>query len=127
MSLRFRKHYTIEEARALLPNIREWLSRLQQLRRRLSNLDARLGQLIEGGNDVGGPSVHEMVRLLAELNEVLQRFRSRDIQIKDLDRGLLDFPSIMNGREVFLCWEQDEENIEFWHELDTGYAGREKL
>jgi hypothetical protein len=65
--------------------------------------------------------------LLAELNEVLQRFRSRDIQIKDLDRGLLDFPSIMNGREVFLCWEQDEENIEFWHELDTGYAGREKL
>lgn len=127
MSLRFRKHYTVEEARALLPDVRGWLTRLQQLRRRLTNLDARLSQLIEGGNDVGGPSVHDMVRLLAELNEVLQQFRSRDIQIKDLDRGLLDFPSIMNGREVFLCWEQDEDDIEFWHDLDTGYAGREKL
>ena len=51
----------------------------------------------------------------------------REIQIKDFDRGLIDFPAILAGREVFLCWEQDEEDIEFWHDLNSGYAGRERL
>ena len=43
------------------------------------------------------------------------------------ERGLVDFPAILAGREVFLCWEQDEEDIEFWHDLASGYAGRERL
>jgi hypothetical protein len=42
-------------------------------------------------------------------------------------RGLVDFPAIMGGKEVFLCWESDEDDIEFWHDLETGYGGREKL
>jgi hypothetical protein len=49
------------------------------------------------------------------------------IQAKDLDRGLVDFPSIRNGREVFLCWELEEDDIEFWHDIEAGYAGRERL
>ena len=58
---------------------------------------------------------------------MLQEFQRREIQVKDLQRGLVDFPAMLEGREVFLCWEQDEEDIEFWHELDGGYAGRERL
>ncbi|MFO1512143.1 MAG: DUF2203 family protein [Verrucomicrobiota bacterium] len=54
-------------------------------------------------------------------------FNAADIQIKDLERGLLDFPAIIGGKEVFLCWEQDEDAVEFWHDLDTGYSGRERL
>jgi hypothetical protein len=57
----------------------------------------------------------------------LQEFRRRQIQVKDLRRGLLDFPALRDGREVFLCWEKDEEDIEFWHDLETGYGGRERL
>ena len=49
------------------------------------------------------------------------------VQVKDFDRGLLDFPHILDGREVFLCWELDEDDIEFWHDIDAGYAGRERL
>jgi hypothetical protein len=127
MKRRFRKHYTIAEARALLPTIREWLKEAQQARRRLESSDSRLTQILEGGHDAGGELVHDMVRLLAKMNSVLKEFCSREIDVKDLDRGLLDFPSIMAGREVFLCWEQDEEDIEFWHDLDAGYAGRERL
>ena len=67
------------------------------------------------------------VRLLADLDGVLREFQRREIQIKDIERGLVDFPAIIGGKEVFLCWEQDEEDIEFWHELDAGYAGRERL
>jgi hypothetical protein len=61
------------------------------------------------------------------MQEVLAEFQRRRIIIKDLERGLIDFPAIMGGKEVFLCWEQDEEEIEFWHDLDIGFSGRERL
>ena len=48
-------------------------------------------------------------------------------QIKDLQRGLIDFPAIIGGREVFFCREQDEDDIEYWHDIDAGFEGREKL
>lgn len=127
MSHRFNRHYTREEARELLPSVRQWLAGLQQAKRKLRSLDERIEQVLAGGQDAGGVNVEEQVRIIASLKELLQEFASRQIQIKDVDRGLLDFPAIIEGREVFLCWEQDEEDIEFWHELDTGYAGREKL
>ena len=127
MPLRFRKHYTVEEARTLLPHIREWLRGIHQIRHRLKQLDERIGQLVLAGSDAGGDSVHNQVKLLAELQSALHEFERREIQIKDIDRGLIDFPAVVGGKEVFLCWEQDEEDIEFWHDLDTGYAGRERL
>jgi hypothetical protein len=67
------------------------------------------------------------VRTWAETKQTLAEFQKREIQVKDIDRGLIDFPAIINGKEVFLCWEQDEEDIEFWHDLESGYAGRERL
>jgi hypothetical protein len=79
------------------------------------------------GNDLGGDLVNKWVRTLAEMQESLGEFQRRDIQIKDVERGLLDFPAIIGGKEVFLCWEQDEDAVEFWHDLDTGYSGRERL
>ena len=127
MAHRFQKHYTVDEARSLLPQIRAWLGEIQELQRRLKQLDKRLGQMIEGGVDAGGESVNSQIKLLANLQRVLKEFEQREIQIKDLDRGLIDFPAIMSEREVFLCWEQDDEDIEFWHDLDSGYAGRERL
>ena len=127
MPLRFRKHYTVEEARALLPQVREWLTEIHQLRRRLKQLDDRIAHLIAGGADVGGETVHGQIKLLAALQCALREFQRREIQIKDVERGLIDFPAMVAGKEVFLCWEQDEEDIEFWHDLDSGYAGRERL
>ena len=126
MTHQFRHHYTRDEARALLPKIREWLAELQQLRQKLTQQDERIGQLLKG-NDLGGELINNWVRMLAQTKRVVEEFRSREIQVKDLERGLIDFPAIIGEREVFLCWEQDEDDIEFWHELDTGYAGRERL
>ena len=127
MAYRFAKHYTREEARALLPQVREWLKRLNQLRQDLERYDKRLGSLMSSGHDVGGDLVNTWIRTLADMQQVLAEFQRRQIQIKDLERGLLDFPAIIGGKEVFLCWEHDEDDIEFWHELDTGYSGRERL
>lgn len=127
MPFRFRQHYTIEQARALLPRIREWLAELQQIRRRLGQMDERIAHLTADGADAGGETVNTQLRLIADLQRVLREFEQRQIQIKELDRGLIDFPAIIGGKEVFLCWEQDDTDIEFWHDLDAGYAGREKL
>lgn len=127
MDYRFRIHYTRDEARELLPRIREWLERLAHLRADLTKYDRQLEAKVAPGCDLGGRLVNAWVRKLTELKEVLWEFYRREIQIKDLDRGLIDFPSILSGREVFLCWEQGEDDIEFWHDLDAGYAGRERL
>ncbi|MGD0814902.1 MAG: DUF2203 domain-containing protein [Verrucomicrobiota bacterium] len=127
MASHFSIHYTLEEARALLPTVRGWLDELGRRQELLKTLDKRVGQLISSGDDAGGPSVNQLARTLAECKAVLQRFHAREIQIKDLNRGLLDFPSWRDGREVFLCWEKEEDDIEYWHDLDSGYASRERL
>jgi len=127
MAYRFQKHYTREEARGLLGQIRQWLKKAADLRRQLQRSESRMVGLMAPGCDLGGELVNRWVRTMADLDAVLREFQRREIQIKDLDRGLLDFPAIVDGHEVFLCWEQDEEDIEFWHELDAGYAGRERL
>lgn len=127
MAYRFSKHYTRDEARALLPQVREWLDRLEQLREQLLLDDQRLQGLLQPGADTGGELVNNWARDLAGIQNVLLEFDRREILIKDPDRGLLDFPAIIAGREVFLCWEKDEDDIEFWHDIDAGYAGRERL
>jgi len=127
MERRFDKHYTREEARALLPQVRQWLERLNRLRRDLERFDKRLSGLAEQGSDIGGETFNNWIRALADMQEALAEFQRRRIFIKDLERGLVDFPAIIGGREVFLCWEQDEEDVEFWHDLDTGFTGRERL
>ena len=127
MKTRFHKHYTREEARQLLPQIANWLIQLADLRDRSARFDRRLETLLEGGADVGGETVNGWLRVTVSYRDTLREFEQRQLQLKDLDRGLVDFPAILRGREVFLCWEQGEEDIEYWHELDGGFAGREPL
>jgi len=127
MPHRFTKHYTRDEARALLPKIREWLSALNRLRAEVERYDKSLSGLGSEGQDTGGETVNNWIRALAGMQSLLAGFQQRQIFVKDLARGLVDFPAILGGKEVFLCWETDEEDIEFWHDLETGYSGREKL
>ncbi len=93
----------------------------------VESLFPRLEALLSKGNDVGGEIVNRWVQAIADMKQALLEFRKREIQVKDIDRGLIDFPAIIGGKEVFLCWEKDEEDIEFWHDLESGYAARERL
>jgi hypothetical protein len=127
MTHRFQKHYTREEAQKLLPQIRQWLEALDELRVELETNDRRVAGLMTSGQDMGGTLVNKSVKLLAEIQDYLRKFGEREIIIKDIERGLIDFPALIGGKEVFLCWEKDEEDIEYWHDIDSGYAGREPL
>lgn len=123
----FRKHYTREEARQLLPQIILWLDELMRLREETQRLDVEVSKALSGGEDVGGAPINDYVRGLVALKGILLCFREREIQIKDLDRGLVDFPAFIAGNEVFLCWERGEDDILYWHSLSSGYGGRERL
>ncbi len=127
MAFRYSKHYTREEARALLPQVRQWLGQLSKLQSQLQEYDRRLSEMLSHGADVGGDAVNRWIKSLESVKKVLHEFQKREIQIKDLDRGLIDFPAFVGGQEVFLCWEKDEEDIEYWHDLASGYSGRERL
>ncbi len=127
MERRFSKHYSVAEARALLPQLRVWLPRLQRLRRDLASYEQSTATRLNEGDDFGGGKVHQWIRNLSAFKELIEELNQREIQVKDLERGLVDFPAIQAGREVFLCWEFDEDDITHWHDLDTGYSGREKL
>jgi hypothetical protein len=127
MPRRFQKHYTRDEAEALLPQLRAWLADLNRLRTEVERCDQRLGGLNTEGQDTGGETVNHWIRALAAMQNILGEFQRREIFIKDLARGLVDFPALIGGKEVFLCWESDEDKIEFWHDLDTGFGGRERL
>jgi hypothetical protein len=124
----YQKHFTLDEARALLPTLRSLFKDAHVRRERVRRADAALGKMMQKtGDDLGGPLVNSLLLDLLQMNTQLQRIRELGIEVKDLDRGLVDFPHLRDGREVFLCWELDEDDIEFWHDLDGGYAGRERL
>jgi hypothetical protein len=61
------------------------------------------------------------------INGIIERVNKMGVEVKDVDMGLVDFRSNLNGREVYLCWKLGEEHIAFWHDLDTGYASRQPL
>ncbi len=94
----------------------------------MQELDRELGWLAHRECvDLGGEKVTQLIGAMGEINMALQSILHLEVQVKDFDRGLIDFPAIREGREVLLCWELKERDIEYWHDLETGYTGREPL
>jgi hypothetical protein len=124
MNLRYTRHYTRDEARALLPSVRAWLAKLRLLQPMLEQEERGVKRLLDQGRDLGGERVNDLMRTWLAARAVAREFEQRQLQIKNLHRGLVDFPAIVAGREVFLCWEEGEEDVEYWHDLDAGFAGR---
>ena len=103
------------------------LLRLREARDRLT--DAELHELLAAaapGNG-GGDAGRQVGEAFLQVRELLAELLQRGIVVRDVDRGLVDFPAIREDREVYLCWELGEEEIGYWHELDAGYRGREPL
>ncbi len=128
----FDKHFTVAQARATLPALRRRLLQIQNLlaeARHWQETSGAVQTIVLRGNGKGpiltgmGSPKEEAQRLIVEIAE-------DGIQIKDLERGLVDFPHFRNGdpsHEVFLCWHLGEDTIEYWHEIEDGYDGRTPL
>jgi hypothetical protein len=125
--MRHRRHYTLEEARALLPWVVERLAALRRARDELGDEETRR-PLLEGADGNGGGRAGKRVgEAFLALQAGATEFEERDIVLRDLDRGLIDFPALRDEREVYLCWIDGEDDIGFWHDLDAGFAGRRPL
>ncbi|HEX2741454.1 MAG TPA: DUF2203 domain-containing protein [Rubrobacter sp.] len=124
----FQRLFTVEEANALLPTLREILADValhrDALREKAPNMEPVLRAAIGNGGGRGGSDYGvEAYNLYLDI----ERIRELGVVLKDLDLGLLDFPHERDGRVVFLCWHPPEERIGYWHDLDAGYAGRQPL
>jgi hypothetical protein len=124
------KLFTIEEANALLPSVREILQKIQRSRRRLamyrheSKLAAQGAE--QGGGGMDGGALYAVV--LTDFTAEMSELEALGVQLKDFDRGLVDFPSLRDGRVVLLCWQLGEgDELEWWHDMEAGFGGRTPL
>lgn len=132
-----RRHFTLEEARALLPEVRtivaEQLEQRAELERRLVELGELVGEPPEDLSDKAGDSSDVLAkkRALRGLVEQYQhgwnRLESMGVVLKDARTGLVDFYSRVDGHVVFLCWQHGEPTIEHYHGLEEGFAGRKRI
>jgi hypothetical protein len=124
------KVFTIEEANALLPTVRSILPRIQRAHRRLFSYQEEAKKAADGAEQ-GGGGLADGIRYAENLIALTTRIGELDalgVQLKDFDRGLVDFPSLRDGRVVLLCWQIGEgDELEWWHDVDAGFAGRTPL
>jgi len=121
------RHYTLEEASALLPRVAALVERMRVARNRLGDREAREALSEAGPTNGGGTPGRTVSEGFVELRDSMMELRELEVVLRDLDRGLLDFPSLRDGEEVYLCWQEGEDGIGFWHEPDAGFAGRRPL
>ncbi|GBD21030.1 hypothetical protein HRbin28_01479 [bacterium HR28] len=127
-----RRYFTVEEARMLVPRLRGLLTALQAEKRELDRELAELRRLAPLAflNGHGARfQAHEMrvAELARAIREKVRQIHDLGVEVKDLDMGLVDFPSLRDGREVYLCWKVDEPTVAYWHERDAGFRGRQPL
>jgi len=121
------RHYTLEEASELLPRVVGLVERMRAARSRLGDREAREALSEAGPTNGGGSPGRTVSEGFLELRDSMIELNELEVVLRDLDRGLLDFPSLRDGHEVYLCWQEGEDAIGFWHEPDAGFGGRRPL
>ena len=121
------RHYTLEEANAALGWVQDAIATLRTAREGLSDEEAREALAEAGPQNGGGDPGRVVSEAFLQLRDALARLQEAEVVLRDLDRGLVDFPAIRDDREVYLCWVEGEDEIGYWHDLEAGFAGREPL
>lgn len=129
----FKRYYTAEEANKALPLVRMIVADAVKQIQAVETLQHRLSGVSSGKKGADDPYAEEVAQTLAELEsendrlrELLDELGKLGVELKGPD-GLCDFPSLRDGREVYLCWRLGEPSVAHWHELDAGFAGRQVL
>jgi len=125
--------FTPDEANSALEQVRPLAERMVELRARLGELEDEQREVVRivagngSGEGVGDARTPEFTKLARELQDVVEELTSIGVQLKDADAGLLDFPALREGEEVLLCWRVGEPAVEWWHGLEDGFAGRQRI
>jgi hypothetical protein len=122
-----RRHFTVAEANALLDVLRPLLIELRDAGEKLTDAEAHALLAEAAAGNGGGGAGRQVGEAFLEVRRLLLAVQESGIVVRDIGRGLIDFPSIRDGEEVYLCWELTEDRVSWWHELDAGYPGRQPL
>jgi hypothetical protein len=117
--------FTVEEANGLLPELRARLERIRAARQVVIQAGERVREAVAA--DGGGTEGSAYFEALRTLRVEVERFAEEGILLRDAERGVVDFPAEIDGREGFLCWRADEDAVSHWHPPQTGFAGRRPL
>lgn len=120
--------FTLAEAQALIPQLRSILQEINAEWRRIRKLHPEIQKArdkapYDGFSKFGVTYVESVSHLMLLIHQI----KDMGVVLKDVDQGLCDFPYIRQGRLVYLCWQLGEEAIEYWHDVEAGFAGRERL
>lgn len=126
--MRHDRHYTLEEATEARGAVAHLLATMREARTRLTDAESREALAEAGPTNGGGPPGRRVSEAFVVLRAAAAQMQAMEVVLRDLDRGLVDFPAMVEGREVYLCWvESEEDAIAYWHDLDSGFAGRQPL
>jgi hypothetical protein len=124
------KLFSVEEANALLPSVSTLVRKIQRAHARLISAQNEAKQASENA-DRGGGGISSGIAYaenLMNMTSLVGELESLGVQLKDFGRGLIDFPSLRDGKVVLLCWQLGEgDQLEWWHDVDAGFAGRTPL
>ncbi len=122
------KYFTLTEASVALEIIKPMMDEIQKIRVEILEQHPETWDAIQRSAGNGGnPTLSKLVKTFDRLDDLLHRILATGAQVKDINSGLLDFLALRNGQPVYLCWKYGEEKIEYWHELDAGFAGRRPI
>jgi hypothetical protein len=124
------KLFTVDEANSLLPSVRAIVKSIQKSHRRVTTFQTAAKHAAQGAESGGGGMTlgARYAALLVDLSTHAGHLETLGIQLKDYQQGLIDFPSMRDGRVVLLCWKADEgDQLEWWHDVEAGFAGRQPL
>jgi hypothetical protein len=121
------RHYTVDEANALLPSVKPVLRRLRDAKDELTDAEAHELLTEVAPSNGGGQPGRQVGEAFLEVRKLLTTLEEAGLVVRDIDRGLIDFPAIRDHEEVYLCWELGEDAVEHWHDLESGYRGRRRL
>jgi len=122
------KYFTLQEANEALISISAWMDEIQAIRQEILKHQPEIWSVMEKSAGNGGnPTLSRMVKSFDRLDELIHSIQDSGVVIKDINTGLLDFPALKDGREVYLCWKHGEGDIAFWHEIEDGFAGRQSI
>jgi hypothetical protein len=121
------RHYTVDEANALLPSVKPLLRRLRDAKDLLTDSEAHEALSDASPENGGGEPGRQVGEAFLEVRKLLGTMEEAGIVVRDIDRGLIDFPAIRDGHEIYLCWELGEDSVGHWHEIESGYRGRRQL
>jgi hypothetical protein len=122
------RYFTLQEARNTLKSVSVWMDEIQIIRQQILKHQPAIWSVMEKSAGNGGnPTLSRMVKTFDRLDALIHSIQDLGILIKDINTGLIDFPAIKDNHEVYLCWKYGEDDIEFWHEVADGFAGRQPI